>query len=77
MAPTWPHPSTGVRRFWNSSSNRDVLLHQPFESFDGVAFLREAVHDPQVVAIKQTITALGPDPQMLDLLREAVRRNRR
>ena len=56
---------------------RDVVMHQPFESFDGVlAFLREAVHDPQVVAIKQTIYRTGSDHQMLDLLREAVRRGK-
>ena len=52
----------------------DVLIHQPFESFDGVLdFLREAVYDPQVLAIKQTIYRIGNDTVMLDLLREAVR----
>jgi len=55
----------------------DVLIHQPFESFDGVlAFLREAVHDPDVLAIKQTIYRTGSDPAMIDLLREAVRRGK-
>lgn len=55
----------------------DVLIHQPYESFEGVlAFLREAVHDPQVLAIKQTIYRTGSDPQLLDLLREAVRRGK-
>jgi polyphosphate kinase len=52
----------------------DVLIHQPFESFDGVLdFLREAVYDPQVLAIKQTIYRIGNYTVMLDLLREAVR----
>jgi len=56
---------------------QDVLIHQPFESFDGViAFLREAVRDPDVVAIKQTIYRTGSDPVMMDLLREAVRRGK-
>lgn len=55
----------------------EVLIHQPFESFDGVlAFLREAVRDPDVLAIKQTIYRTGSDPVMLDLLREAVRRGK-
>ena len=55
----------------------DVLIHQPFESFDGVLdFLREAVYDPQVLAIKQTIYRIGSDTAMLDLLREAVRRGK-
>jgi polyphosphate kinase len=53
------------------------LIHQPFESFDGVlAFLREAVNDPQVLAIKQTIYRTGSDSELMDLLREAVRRGK-
>ena len=55
--------------------HEDVLIHQPFESFDAVlAFLRECVRDPQVRAIKQTIYRTGSDPAMLSLLQEAVRR---
>jgi polyphosphate kinase len=55
----------------------DVMIHQPFETFDGVlAFLREAVMDPSVLAIKQTIYRAGGDPTMMDLLREAVRRGK-
>ena len=55
----------------------DVLIHQPYESFEGVlAFLREAVHDPQVLAIKQTIYRTGSDSELMELLREAVRRGK-
>ncbi len=55
----------------------DVSIHQPFESFEGVlAFLREAVNDPQVLAIKQTIYRTGPDSELMLLLREAVRRGK-
>ena len=55
----------------------DVLIHLPFESFDGVIdFLREAVHDPQVLAIKQTIYRTGNDSRMMDLLIEAQRRGK-
>lgn len=55
----------------------DIIFHQPFESFDGVlAFLRAAVNDPDVLAIKQTIYRMGSDPAMMDLLREAVRRGK-
>ncbi len=55
----------------------DVLIHQPYESFDGVLdFLREATNDPQVVAIKQTIYRTGASSTLMELLREAVRRGK-
>ena len=67
----------GVSSILAHLRKQDVLIHQPFESFDGVlAFLREAVRDPDVLAIKQTIYRTGSDPAMLDLLREAVRRGK-
>ena len=63
--------------FFDQLKTRDVLIHQPFESFGGVlAFLREAVHDPQVLAIKQTIYRTGTDSELMDLLREGVRRGK-
>ena len=55
----------------------DIIMHQPFESFDGVlAFLKEAVEDPNVLAIKQTIYRTGADSVLMDLLREGVRRGK-
>ncbi len=55
----------------------DAMAHQPFESFDAVLdFLREAVYDPKVLAIRQTIYRAGSDSAMMDLLVEAVRRGK-
>jgi polyphosphate kinase len=55
----------------------DIIFHQPFESFDGVVeFLRSAVNDPDVLAIKQTIYRTGSDPALMDLLREGVRKGK-
>ena len=56
---------------------RDMLLHHPFESFEPVVqFLREAVNDPDVLAIKQTIYRTGAQSVLMDLLIEAARRGK-
>ncbi len=55
----------------------DILLHHPFESFDPVVqFLSEAVEDPQVLAIKQTIYRTGTESVLMDLLIAAVQRGK-
>ena len=55
----------------------DVLLHHPFQSFDPVVeFLREAVHDPDVLAIKQTVYRTGSQSVLMELLIDAARRGK-
>ncbi len=75
--PGWPSQLVPGQSFFERLKKGDVLIHQPYESFDAVlAFLREAVEDPQVLAIKQTIYRTGSKGEMADLLREAVRRGK-
>ena len=60
--------------FFTLLKQRDVIIHQPYQSFESVIdFLREAVYDPDVLSIQQTIYRTGSDPRMLKLLQEAVR----
>ena len=55
----------------------DVLLHHPFQSFEVVIeFLREAVYDPAVLAIKQTVYRTGSQSVLMELLIEAARRGK-
>jgi polyphosphate kinase len=67
----------GNQSFFARLKQGDVLIHQPYESFESVIdFLREAVNDPDVLSIQQTIYRTGSDPRMLKLLQEAVRRGK-
>ena len=53
---------------------RDVLLHHPYESFQAVIdLLAEAVHDPDVLAIKQTVYRTGANSPLVELLIAAAR----
>ncbi len=75
--PCYPLQLVQGQSFFERLKQGDVSIHQPFESFDGVLdFLREAVNDPQVLAIKQTIYRTGSDSELMLLLREAVRRGK-
>ncbi|HEX6362498.1 MAG TPA: polyphosphate kinase 1, partial [Albitalea sp.] len=74
----WPHGRLPRHRpIFERLHEGDVLLHHPFESFEPVVqFLREAVEDPDVLAIKQTIYRTGSESPLMDLLIEAARRGK-
>ena len=76
--PMWPEARLPRDKSIFATLRRgDVLLHHPFESFEPVIqFLREAVHDPDVLAIKQTIYRTGRESPLMDLLIEAARRGK-
>ena len=76
--PAWPRQRLpSGQSIFDSLRQGDLLLHHPFESFDPVVqFLREAVDDPEVLAIKQTIYRTGAKSVLMELLIEAARRGK-
>jgi polyphosphate kinase len=53
---------------------RDVLLHHPYDSFQTVIdLLKAAAHDPDVLAIKQTLYRAGANSPMVEHLIAAAR----
>ncbi len=75
--PQISHQLLSNQSFFSQLKQRNVLIHQPYESFESVIdFLREAVNDPDVLSIQQTIYRAGSDTRMLKLLQEAVRQGK-
>jgi polyphosphate kinase len=77
--PAWtplPHPALPEEgsAIFNAIQAGDVLLHHPYDSFDGSVerFISTAADDPQTVSIKMTAYRIGDDtPFVRSLIRAA------
>ena len=60
------HHETSV---FDEIREQDRLVHHPYDSFSAVeTFIRQAVADPAVLAIKMTLYRIGQDSPLIDLL---------
>lgn len=72
--PPIQHPDfAGCEDIFELISSKDVLVHHPFQSFDPIIeLIRQAVNDPNVLAIKQTLYRVsGKSPIIAELIRAA------
>jgi polyphosphate kinase len=72
--PSTPKGFTGARsEIFSTIHEGDVLLHQPFESFQPIVdFLRAASEDAGVLAIKMTLYRVGRNSPIVEALLDAI-----
>jgi polyphosphate kinase len=77
FSPGVPRPLDKGADLFRAMRRGDILLHHPFQSFNPVIdFLEQAVEDPDVVAIKQTVYRTGTDSVLMQYLIDAAQRGK-
>jgi polyphosphate kinase len=70
--PVVPPPLRSGSLVFDVLKRQDVLLHHPYDSFLPVIdFVQMAAEDPDVLAIKQTLYRVGPNPPIVHALMRA------
>ncbi len=72
VRPAIPLSLRGDEDIFYALEKQDYLLHHPYDSFSPVIdLLRQAAEDPDVLAIKQTLYRVGPNPPIVRALMRA------
>jgi polyphosphate kinase len=70
--PAVPPSLTTDENIFSVIKRQDILLYHPYDSFTPVVdLLRTAAHDPNVLAIKQTLYRVGPNSPVVAALMQA------
>ena len=70
--PTLPPQFNNQESIFDLLRWNDLLLYHPYDSFTPVVdFVREAAHDPDVLAIKMTLYRVGSNSPIVQALKEA------
>ncbi|MEM7335861.1 MAG: polyphosphate kinase 1 [Chloroflexota bacterium] len=70
--PALPYYIRNGENVFSALQRQDILLHQPYDSFLPVVnFIEAAAEDPNVLAIKQTLYRVGPNPPLVHALIKA------
>lgn len=70
--PSLPLQLRSFNNIFEAVQRQPILLHHPYDSFAPVIdFLETAAEDPNVLAIKQTLYRVGPNPPVVHTLMKA------